>query len=75
MNFDPDSWDGSDISIPPGTGFMMMVGRAKRAIEKAQLTNAVFHPATETENQTRNLMEWMKARGEQIFSRPRPTHY
>ena len=37
-----NTWDGSDIFLLPGTGFVFMSKRAKKIIEKDKITNITF---------------------------------
>lgn len=61
LYFDEETWDGSDIFCPMGTGdipprkcaMLLVVERVKHALEKARVTNARFGPVSEFE--TRKL--------------------
>ncbi len=47
--FDPESWDGSDFFLPPGTAHVFVVERVKISFEREKLTNFAFHRLTEIE--------------------------
>ena len=46
---DESSWDGSEIFVPENTSFTFVVGRVKRLLEAAKLTNITLTPVTEIE--------------------------
>lgn len=49
LYFDLSTWDGSDLFMPEGTGFIFVTEPAKSALEKAKLTNLHFTRLTEVE--------------------------
>jgi hypothetical protein len=46
---DEASWDGSEIFVPQNTSFTFVVGRVKRLLEAAKLTNIALTSVTEIE--------------------------
>lgn len=49
MYFDQQTWDGSDIFMPEQCGFVFVVERVKRALEKTKVKNFSFTRLTEIE--------------------------
>lgn len=52
LYFDQESWDGSDIFSPEGTGFVFVTEKVKLALEEAEVSNLIFKAITEIENMT-----------------------
>lgn len=42
LYFAPESWDGSDLFLPSGTGYVLATLKAKRALEGARVRNVGF---------------------------------
>ncbi len=49
LYFDLSTWDGSDLFMPEGTGFIFVTEPAKSALEKAKITNKHLTRHTEDE--------------------------
>ena len=49
---DEASWDGSEMFVPANTSFIFVLGRVKRLLEAAKLTNITLTPVTEVERIT-----------------------
>lgn len=52
LYFDLKSWDGSDMCIPEGSGFKLVVKRVKEAFQRAKLTNVCFTRLSDVERGT-----------------------
>ncbi len=48
--FDPGSWDGSDIFLGEGTGFVIVIHAVRLALEAASISNLLMTPLSEQEN-------------------------
>jgi hypothetical protein len=40
--FDTSTWDGSDLFVPAETAHVLVIGKAKRALEEAKISNICF---------------------------------
>jgi len=50
-----DTWDGSDLFLPEGTGYKFVTEEIKTALEKAKIRNIWFERITEIENEDAKL--------------------
>ncbi len=48
--FDPVSWDGSDVFLSEGAGYIIVVEQVKEVLEAARVKNIAFQPLTEIED-------------------------
>lgn len=49
--FDASTWDGSDMFVPEDTAHVFVVGKVKRLLEKAKISNVTFTPLDTFERQ------------------------
>jgi hypothetical protein len=49
LYFDPATWDGSDLFVPEGTGWIIVMEPVKEALTRARVTNIGFGRLTEIE--------------------------
>jgi hypothetical protein len=49
--FDASTWDGNDMFVPEDTAFVFVVGKVKRLLEKAKISNVTFTPLDTFERQ------------------------
>jgi hypothetical protein len=49
LYFDPTTWDGSDLFMPSGSGWIFVVEAVRRAFAKANVTNVVFTALSDVE--------------------------
>jgi hypothetical protein len=49
LHFDPNTWDGADIFVPEGAGWIIVVERVRDALKAAKVTNIDLPRVTEVE--------------------------
>ena len=49
LYFDPVSWDGSDLFMPDGKGWMFVTSKVVRVMSKAKVRGVLFEAATDVE--------------------------
>jgi hypothetical protein len=47
LHFRPETWDGSDVFTPAGTGFVFVTEQVRDALAEAQVTNLSMRPLSE----------------------------